>query len=254
MLRQATVDYDLLASLQAATSTEQSGSAWSVNAVGDITAETDIREMVAETFSNTDVDTVVVLTATYQLTPTVDQVNVSVTQEVFPRDKVSRSTNRQLTSSTRYLSYQSPVHTISYRPYNDGEKEELKKAITYEYEQSIATKPEEEADLREALAKELEEIDESTEIPEDRAIAETWTPERLAMYLDESKRHLRFMLEHDWNEQVKPDMASANLEPFFAVTATGMRMRQKGRNVGELDKNVVYRTAGGAIYSVPPAD
>lgn len=254
VLREATVDYDLIASLREAASTEQTGGGWNISMVGDVSAETDIRQMVADKFAASEVDTVIALTATYQLTPTVDQVNVSITQEVFPRHKVNRSTKRQMPSSTRYISYQSPIHAVSYRPYNDGEKEELKKAITYEYEQSIAIKPEEETTLRAALAKELEEIEESTEIPEDRAIAETWTPERLAMYLDESKKHLRFMLEYDWNETEKPDMASANLEDFYPVLATGMRVRQRGLNVGELDDNVVYRTAGGAIYSVPPSD
>ena len=252
VLRAATVDYDLTANLVDATATEAVGNGWSVQSVGDVTGDTETRKLVADVFADSSVDTVVVLTATYQLTPNIDQVHVSIQQEVFPRAKLT-SSKRAVPSSYRIMAYQSPYHPITYRAFRDGEKEEIKQAITYDYEQSIATQPDEEDGLRKALAKELEEIDVSTEIPEDRAIAETWTTDLLAMYLDEANKHLRFMLEHDWNERTKLDMASENMEPFFAVTSTGVRAKKKGRNIGSLDSNTIYRTTAGALYSVPPA-
>lgn len=252
VLRSATVDYDLTANLVGATTTEADGNGWTVQSVGDVTGDTETRKLVADVFADSAVDTVVVLTASYQLTPSIDQVHVSIRQEVFPRSKLT-SSNRAVPSSFRVMAYQSPHHPITYRPFRDGEKEEIKQAIAYEYEQSITTQPDEEDDLRKALAKELEEIDAATEIPEDRAIAETWTADRLSMYLDEANTHLRFMLEHDWNERTKLDMASENLEPFFAVTTTGIRAKQKGRSIGSLDSNTIYRTAAGTLYSVPPS-
>lgn len=252
VLRAATVDYALGENLQAAIAVEPAGNGWSVQTVDDITAETEIRDVVRSIFEESEVDTVMVLTATYQLTPSVDQVNVAINQQVFPR---SRSGPRQKPSpsSSRYISYLSPIHAIVYRPFDDGEKELIKAAIKREYEQSIATQAEDEDALRKALAKELQEIDEATEIPEDIAIAETWTPELLAAYLDEAKSHLRYMLTYDWNERVKPKMDNASLERFESVTQLGGRRKQSGRNIGNIDNNTVYRTAAGSIFSVPTA-
>lgn len=228
------------------------GNGWTVDSIGDVTAETEIREGVREIFASTDVDTVMVLTGTYQLTPTVDQVSVWIKQEVFPRARAV-DTQKPTPSSSRYLVYQSPLHPPVFRPFADGEKQLLKTAIEREYAQAIATEAEDEESLRKALESELKEIDEATEITEEIAIAETWTPALLAGYLDEAKTHLRFMLEYDWNERVKPEMETASLEEFQTVVASGVRTKYKGYRVGDLDNNLVYRTAGGTIYSVPAA-
>ncbi len=252
VLRAATVDYDLIDNLNTAIAVEPAGNGWSVQSVANITAETEVRDIVRSVFAESDVDTVMVLTATYQLTPTVDQVNVSINQQVFPRSR-SGPRHKPTPSSSRYLSYLSPVHAVVFRPFADGEKELIKGAIDREYEQSIATQAEDEDALKKALASELKEIDEATEIPEDIAIAETWTPELLSTYLDEAKIHLRFMLTYDWNERVKPKMDSASLERFDAVTQLGGRSKQRGHNIGNIDNNTVYRTAAGSVFSVPTA-
>ena len=253
VLRQATVDYDLVDNLRTAVAVEPAGNGWTVDSIGDVTAETEIREVVGEVFAGTDVDAVVVLTGTYQLTPTIDQVSVWIHQQVFPRAR-SVDSGKPTPSSSRYLVYQSPAHEPVFRPFADGEKELLKAAIEREYAQAIATGAEDEETLQKALEKELEEIDEATEITDEIAIAETWKPELLAKYLDEAKTHLRFMLEYDWNERVKPEMDSDSLEEFHTVLATGYRTKYKGYRVGDIDGNVVYRTAGGTIYSVPAAE
>lgn len=253
VLREATADYDLVNNLRTAVAVESPGDGWTVDDIGDVTAETEIREAVGQIFADSDVDTVMVLSGTYQLTPTVDQVSVWIHQQVFPRARLVDG-KRPTPSGSRYLVYQSPLHAPVYRPFADGEKELLKAAIERQYEQAIATGSEDEETLRKALASELEEIDAATEITEEIAIAETWTSELLTTYLDEAKNHLRFMLEHDWNERVKPEMDTASLEEFHTVLGTGVATKYKGYRVGDLDGNVVYRTAGGTIYSVPVAD
>ena len=190
------------------------------------------------------------MTAKYQLTPSVDQVNVSVSQQIFPRTR-STGTKRPTPSNYRSFSYQSPVHPVVSRPFVPGEKELLKAAITREYNQAIATQVEDENTLRQSLAKELSEIDEATEVPEDVAIAETWTSEILSSYLEEAKTHLKFMIEYDWNERVKPNTDKTDFTYFNAVSHLGHRTRAKGRIIGNIDDNVIYRLKVGTIYSVP---
>ncbi|MEO1035133.1 MAG: hypothetical protein AAFX44_06185 [Pseudomonadota bacterium] len=253
VLRQATADYRIMANFQEAIATDSAGRGWSVENIGPVSAEPDVRDQVKDVFASSGVDTVVVLTATYEMVPSLDQVSVSIAQEVYPRPD-SGSTSRPKASSQRTFAYQSPYREVEYRSFVEGEKDLIKASITREYEQSITTQPDEEKDLRKALAKELEELDEATEIPEDIAIKETWPANALADYLDEAKSHLRYMIEFDWNERIVPEVDKEALDEFYVVNALGVRAKTKGRKIAELDGNVVYRASGGPMYSVPPAE
>lgn len=252
VLRAAAQDYDLIANLSEAIRPQAESTNWIIGGVGDVTAETDWSDNVERALAEGDADTAVLLSGTYQLVPTSDQISVVIDQRVYPKDKRGRS-GRYMASSSRRFTYHSPVHPLDLRPFGDGEKELLKSAISLEYEQAIATQMDEEDDLRRALERELEEIDEATNIPEDIAISETWTPELIARYLDEAQSHLSHLIAVDWNEVESPEMTSDVLEDFWAVGVMGTRLRQKGLRLDTLDSNVLYRSRDGSLYSVPPA-
>ena len=245
VIRAAAVDYDLIDNLKSAVEVEPAGIGWGVQETTEVTADTRIGRKVLEAFADRKVDTVIVLIASYRLTPSLDQLNVTLRQQIYPRAS-SASVAMPWPSSTRDLGYMSPKHPVLYRPFRDGEREQLRNEIAQAYEQAIAANPEREEKLRKNLAEELQDLDEATEIPENVAIAETWTPELLGKYLEQAKNHLRFMLEYDWNERVKPKFIIADMEEFDAVMEVG-QATWRGLVVGTFDK-MQFIAHPGAIF------
>ena len=248
VLREATADYRIVESFAAAVATDASGSGWEIVRTGAVSGETDTRDMVEAIFDTSDVDAVMVLNGTYQLLPTLDKVSVGIDQSIYRRP--DESTTRLRPDNTRVFQYESPTSVVEYRGFVPGEKDLLRQEITQEYEQTIATQPEEEKDLRKALEKELEELDESETIPEHVAIREAWPTDLLVDYMEQARSHLRYMVEFDWNERVVPETDKEALEEFYYTNAMGVRIKAKGRRVGELDANAVYRTPVGTMVSV----
>lgn len=248
VLRESAAGLDLREHIGEATALA-SGHGWVVKAVGDVTSNMAIEDQVVEILKDREIDAVMVLSATYLLTSQVDQLIVSIDQQVYPRfipDK-ARLTSR------KNISYQSPVHPITYRPFAEGEKDQLKRAIEWEYEQEIVMQPTKETELRRSLRAELRELDDATQIPDYKAIAEAWPPHLLSGYLDQAKRHLRHMLEIDWSEREKADMSIANLGELYAVLPDWRRIKQRGVLMDTLGGNEIYRMKSGDLYSVPPA-
>ncbi|MEM1261353.1 MAG: hypothetical protein AAGH76_03075 [Pseudomonadota bacterium] len=251
VLREATSSYRLVVNYRETVDVESSGSGWSVISTGEVSADTDTRDTVEKILEDSNVTAVAVLSGNYQLVPTLDQVSVSITQDIYRRP--DKSSTRLRPDTTKVFQYLSPRHPVDYRSFVAGEKELLKTSITTQYEQAIATQPDEEKTLRKALEEELDELDESETVPDDVAIAETWNGDLLIKYLEQSKQHLRFMVEYDWNERVVPETDKESLQEYFVVNDFGVNAKVKGRYIGMLDSNTIYRAQYGAIHSVPSA-
>lgn len=252
VIREATVGYDLSQNLRTAIAVVPAGTTWAISDIADTTVALDIRDQVAAILDAENVDNVVVLYGSYEMTPTVEQVSATITQQVYLRSTYVPG-KKPKAARERSFYYQSPVRGLDYRAFDDGEKEQLKVALTNEYERSIAIQPDDEDSLRKSLANELKELDEAEQIPEALAISETWPRGLLEGYLDQARDHLKYMVEHDWNDTSPPLMDKQSLDTFYAFSATGYRARMKGDEVHKMDENVVYRTYAGDLFSVPPA-
>ena len=251
VIRELTLDYSLQNNFEAAIGVADSGQRWRVAGVSETTADTDINALVANAFDSTDVDLVVLLTGTYQMTPTVDQVTLVVRQTVYPRSLYKPGAKPKAAPTGRSFSYHSPIRELAYREYLDGEKEQVMQDIREEYEQSIAIEPDNADKLTKSMEKELEEIQESIEIPENIAIRETWPQVLVGGYLDQAVAHIQLMIEHDWNDPVTDEWNVETQESFAYVAGGGMRITAKGQKVAELNEQTIYRLKHGDIVSVP---
>jgi len=192
-----------------------------------------------------------VLDFDFAMTPLINQVRVHVDQRIYLRSDEKKSKRNRKPQSLRSFTYYSPVHALVTRPYNDGEKEALVDAVKSGYAERMVAHPEEAEDLQKSMEAELEDLEESTVIPEPVAFRETWTAEMLTSYLDQSIDHIAFMLRHDWEAATVPEEEVRTEDEFLIVNANGMTFKDKGKNVARLDQNTVFRSQWGNIYSVP---
>ena len=124
--------------------------------------------------------------------------------------------------------------------------------LSENYAERIAARPDEKDDLEKARDSEIEELTEAQIIPLALAISETWTPELLGGYLDQSIAHVGFMLRHDWETATIPEDAKVRSEDdYFTVNANGQTFVTKGKDVGRLDDNEIYRSQWGHMHSLP---
>ena len=174
VIRNNTINLDLYGQLADTTRIEAAGGTWELVAVDDVTTDIDLSPRINDILESGDVDAVVAMTASYKLTPALDQIAVRVVQAVYPRDGAVSSKGKRRPSSTRAFTYLSPQRPLQYRPFNDCEFERIEARIRDEYAQQISMEPGKADALTKAMEKEIEELAESGQIPEDIAMAETW--------------------------------------------------------------------------------
>ncbi|MEL7297922.1 MAG: hypothetical protein AAGJ86_09690 [Pseudomonadota bacterium] len=251
VIRELTLNYSLQDNFEAAIGVADSGQRWRIAGVSETTADTDINALVANAFDSSDVDLVVLLTGNYQMTPTVDQVTLGIRQTIYPRSLYEPGGRPKAAPTGRSFMYHSPVRPLAYREYLDGEKEQVMQDIRDEYEQSMQLEPDNADKLAKSMEKELEEIEESTQIPENIAIRETWPQVLVGGYLDQAVAHIQLMIEHDWSDPVTDEWNVDTQEAFSYVASTGIRITAKGQKIAELNEQTIYRLKHGDIVSVP---
>ena len=249
-IREMTADYDFVQSAHQSALTIGQSDLWNILAVNEPIATEEGDAIAAEILAAGEADAVVLLNVEYALTPSLQQVRADLNQEVYLRnDFVERGKAR--VSSRRAITYLSPLQTLDYRAFREGEKEELTEALKADYATLIESRPEEADDLQKALEKELEELEELEVIPDEVAIREGWTTELLTLYLDQSVRHLAEMVRLDWTARIVPEPEERGKDEFNVITQAGTGWTEKGFKIGELDDNTIYRSRWGSIYSVP---
>ena len=250
--RELTQEYDIIAAAKQSVEGVGGSERWRVLMIEDPVSTVGWDDIANNAFDAGEAEAVVVLDYDYALTPAANQVRVNVDQRVYLRSTEKKGGKNRKAESLRSFTYYSPQVTLVARPYNDGEKDEILELVREEYGERIAARPEEKDDLEKAMEKQLEEIQESDTIPLPRAMRESWTPELLAKYLDESTQHIAFMLRHDWETATVPeDQAIRTEDTYMTINANGMAFTDKGKDVGQLDANQVYRSQWGHMYSVP---
>lgn len=250
VIREITADFSLQDNLEAAIAIPDSGRTWRIEGVRETTADPD-RQLIADIFDSTNADSVVVLTGAYQMTPTLDQVTLTVRQLVYPRSKYVAGKTPKAASTARAFMYQSPIRPLAYREYLRGEKETVVQSIRDEYEQAMQTEPDNADKLAKAMEKELEEIAESTVIPETIAIQETWPQILVGGYLKQAIPQVQLMIEHDWNDAVLETWNTETQISVSFVSGSGMRINSVGQKIAELNGQTIYRLRNGPIVSVP---
>lgn len=251
VLRQITAEYDLINAAHQSTLRVGNHERWDILAIDDPTSTVGYDDIANDAFEAGDARAIAVLDFDYALTPSVNQVRVNVTQRIYDRQIEKKSGKNRKPLSTRIFTYYSPAQELVNRPYNDGEKEALTEALKSGYAERIAAHPDERDDLEKSMEAELKDLQESTTIPEPIAIRETWTSELLQTYLDQSINHVAFMIRHDWEAATVPEEAERTEDTILVVNANGMTMQDKGKDIGRLDSNEVYRSQWGNIYSIP---
>ncbi len=249
-IREMTADYDLVFAAQQSALNIGQSELWTILAVNEPIATEEDDAIAAEMLASSEADAVVQLSIAYALTPSLQQLRADLEQEVYLRSEfVERGKARA--ASRRLMTYLSPVQTLDYRPFREGEKQELLEALRADYAALIEARPEEADDLQKALEKELEELEDLEQIPDEVAIREGWSTASLTRYLDQSVNHLAEMVRLDWTARIVPEQEDRTKESFTIITQTGMGFAEKGRKIGQLDSNTIYRSQWGSIYSVP---
>lgn len=251
ILRDLTVEYDLLGAAHQSTLRVGNDDRWKILTVEEPVTTVGWDDAANDAFESGDAAAVAVLDFDFAMTPLINQVRVHVDQRIYLRSDEKKSKRNRKPQSLRSFTYYSPVHALVTRPYNDGEKEALVDAVKSGYAERMVAHPEEAEDLQKSMEAELEDLEESTVIPEPVSFRETWTAEMLTSYLDQSIDHIAFMLRHDWEAATVPEEEVRTEDEFLIVNANGMTFKDKGKNVARLDQNTVFRSQWGNIYSVP---
>lgn len=251
VLRGLTAEYDLLGAAHQSTLRVGNHERWNILTVEEPTTTVGWDDIADDAFEAGDAAAVAVLDFDYAMTPQINQVRVHVDQRIYLRSDVKKSDRNRKPTSFRSFTYYSPVHALVTRPFNDGEKEALIEALKSGYGERMLAHPEEADDLQKSMEAELEDLQESTAIPEPIAFRETWTDQMLKTYLDQSIDHMAFMLRHDWETATVPEEEVRTEDEFMVVNANGMLLRDKGKDVARLDQNTIFRSQWGNIYSVP---
>jgi outer membrane lipoprotein SlyB len=251
VLREISGDYSIIDAAHQSTLRVGNHERWEILTIEEPTSTAGFDDLANDAFEAGDARAIAVLDFDYALTPAINQVRVNVTQRIYDREMEKKSGKNRKPRSTRIFTYFSPAQELANRPYRDGEKEELIGLLKSGYEERIAAHPDEREDLEKSMEAELKDLEESTTIPEPIAILETWTPELLKGYLDQSIDHVAFMIRHDWEAATVPEEAERTEDTITIVNANGLSMTDKGKDIGRLDANEVYRSQWGNIYSIP---
>ncbi len=251
VLREISGDYDIIDAAHQSTLRIGNHERWEILTIDEPTSTAGFDDLANDAFEAGDARAIAVLDFDYALTPTLNQVRVNVTQRTYDREIPKKSGKNRKPRSTRVFTYFSPAQVLANRPYNDGEKEELTALLKSGYAERMVAHPDERDDLEKSMEAELKDLEESTTIPEPIAIRETWTPELLQGYLDQSIDHVAFMIRHDWEAATVPEEAERTEDTISIVNANGLTMTDKGKDIGRLDQNEVYRSQWGNIYSIP---
>ena len=251
VIREASSEYDLFNAAHQSTLRIGNNDRWNILSVDDPKTLAGLDDAANTSFENSDAEAVVLLVFDYALTPAANQVRVDVDQRVYLRSTPKKSSGNRKAHSTRSFIYFSPEQTLTMRPYEEGEKEQMIKTVSDDYAERMVAHPEEKDDLQKAMEKELEEIQESDTIPDVLAMRETWDGDKVARYLDQSVDHIAWMLRHDWAATTVPEQEQRTAESYAVVQDNGWLQQDKGDDVGELDGNTIYRSQWGHMYSVP---
>ncbi len=251
VLRESSAEYDIVNAAHQSTLRIGNHERWEILAISEPTSTVGWDDIANDAFDEGDARAIAVLDFDYALTPTVNQVRVNVTQRIYDREIEKKGDKNRKPRSTRIFTYYSPIEQLISRPYKDGEKEALTEALKSGYAERMAAHPDEIDDLEKSMEAELEDLQESTTIPEPIAMRETWTAALLQKYLDQSIDHMAFMIRHDWEAATVPEEAERTEDTIVVVNANGMAMQDKGKDVGRLDNNEVYRSQWGNMYSIP---
>jgi hypothetical protein len=228
------------------------GERWTIVQADDAMTSVGYDDVANNAFNASEAEAVVVLDFDYALTPAANQMRVNVDQRVYLRSTPKSKDRNRKPESLRTFTYYSPQVELVQRPFEDGEKDRLVGMLAESYAERIAARPEERDDLEKARDSEIEELTEAETIPLALAIGETWTPELLAGYLDQSIEHIAFMLRHDWETATVPeDPATRSEDQYFTVNANGQTFVTKGKDIGRMDDNEIYRSQWGHMHSLP---
>ncbi len=251
IVREMTVEYDLFSAASQSAAVGD-GERWIVVQADDAMTTVGFDDVANNAFSASESEAVVVLDFDYALTPAANQVRVNVDQRVYLRSTPKSNNKNRKPESLRSFTYYSPQVVLVQRAFEDGEKDRLVALLRENYAERIAARPEEREDLEKARDSEIEELMEAETIPLALSIRETWTPELLSGYLDQSVEHMRFMLRHDWETATVPEDPAARTEDdYFTINAYGQSFVTKGKDVGRLDGNEIYRSQYGHMHSLP---
>lgn len=254
IVREKTVEYDLFAASSQSTAVGDSDR-WRVVQSDETTTSVGFDDLANNAFNASEAEAVVVLDFDYALTPAANQVRVNVDQRVYLRSTEKSGDKNRRAESQRSFTYYSPQVTLVQRSFDDGEKDRLVNLLNENYAERIAARPDEKEDLEKARDSEIEELMEAENIPLALAIQETWTPELLAGYLDQSIEHVAFMLRHDWETATVPqDAAVRGEDTYLTVNANGQSFATKGKDIGRKDDNEIYRSQWGHMHSLPISD
>ncbi|MGB5334660.1 MAG: hypothetical protein WBN07_03495 [Woeseiaceae bacterium] len=251
ILRELAADYDLVNAIEQTTLRIGNDERWKIVTVDKPVSTTKDRATAGEVMDRTEADAVVLLTASYAMTPALDQLRADIQQKVYL--KADRKPGKNPSSKkTRFFSYLSPKHPLNYRGFNDGEKESLMAELDARYDGLIAAQPDDTEKLEEERADAIKDLNEAEEIPEAIAIREAWSTQLLTNYLNQAVDHLTFMLQEDWRATAVPEEAVRTASTFSYVNgSTGALVADKGQEIGRRDDNIVYRTQWGNLVSVP---
>lgn len=254
VIRRLTGEYDIVEAAHKTTLNIDDHERFDVVTVNRPTTSVGWDDLANNAFESGEADAVAVLDFDFALTPTANQVRVNVDQRIYLRSTEKKSDRNRKPESMRSFTYFSPAQAIVNRPFRDGEKEELLEFLRSDYKERLAAHPEEKDDLEKSMQAEIEDLEKAETIPENLALLETWTTEQLTRYLDQSITHIAFMLHHDWVSQTVPEQDVRTEDQYPVVNANGMTLVDKGKDIGRLDENEIYRSQWGNIYSVPVAE
>lgn len=251
ILRELAADYDLVNAIEQTTLRIGNDDRWKIMSVDKPISTTKERATAGEVMDRSDVDAVILLTASYAMTPGLDQLRADIEQKVYRKSDRKPGKNPS-SKKTRFFSYLSPKHALNYRAFNDGEKEALMAELNARWDRLVAAQPDDAEKLEEERAEAIKDLNEAEEIPEAVAIREAWSTQLLTTYLDQAVDHLTHMLQADWRATVVPEEAVRTASTFSYVNgSTGAFVADKGQEVGRRDDNIVYRTQWGNLVSVP---
>ena len=255
VVRELTGEYDLFAAASQSAVNVGNNDRWKILTIEDSVSTVGWDDAAKNAFDNSDAAAVVLLDYDYALTPAANQVRVNVDQRVYLRSAQTKKDGIRKPDSLRSFTYFSPQIDLVRRDYLDGEKEDIIQDVRENYGERMAARPEEKDDLEKALEKEIEELEASSTIPLPLAMRESWSPELLMLYLNESINHIAFMLRHDWEQATVPEDSAVRTEKsYMAVNVNGMLFNNKGEGVGRLDSNQIYRSQYGHMHSVPSSE
>lgn len=254
VIRRLTGEYDIVEAAHKTALNIDDHERFNIISVNSPTTSVGWDDLANNAFDSGEADAIAVLDFDFALTPTANQVRVNVDQRIYLRSTEKKSDRNRKPESMRSFTYFSPAQAIVDRPFKDGEKEELLEYLRSDYEERLAAHPEEKDDLEKAMQAEIEDLEKAETIPENLALLETWTTEQLTRYLDQSITHIAFMLHHDWASQTVPEQDVRTEDQYPVVNANGMALVDKGKDIGRLDENEIYRSQWGNIYSVPVAE